>query len=409
MVTLTTSESVELTRWSMQLADRDQERRFREFHAPMERWTLTLVAAILAVIDLTVLAITLAGTHTFTPVDVGAQTFILLLMATAGALIWRARQPYSTRYLVAATLALYAVVATLIATSEGMAFGGALLLLAGVMVVYLTGRYNFMTIITLAVVYSALIIPAWLATSPPPALDEVIFTIIVIVLGHMMGITECARAQSERRILFGQTELLGRLSTTDELTGLTNRRAFRRQLIHAWARWEESGTPMALVMLDLDHFKQFNDRFGHPAGDVALSLVGGVIGAFIPPADGQLGARYGGEEFMCLLPSATFSEAITLAEQLRLTIRQLQLPTPKSNGSTPITLTVSAGVAVPALTMRHPDDLLQEVDDQLYLAKAAGRDCIRPSAATPVTDPIEKPDQAHSQQADGVDQLATSF
>ncbi|MEO7065563.1 MAG: GGDEF domain-containing protein [Rhodanobacter sp.] len=409
MVTMTTSESVELTRWSMQLAHRDQERRFRESNAPMERWTLALVAAILAIIDLTVLAITLAGAHTLTPIDVGAQTFILILMATAAALIWRARQPHTTRYLVAATLALYAVVATLIATSEGMAFGGALLLLAGVMVVYLTGRYNFVTIVALAFVYSALIIPAWLATTPPPALDEVIFTIIVIVLGHMMGITECARAQSERRILFGQTELLGRLSTTDELTGLTNRRAFRRQLLQAWAQWEESATPMALVMLDLDHFKQFNDTFGHPAGDVALRLVGGVIGAFIPPADGQLGARYGGEEFMCLLPSATFTEAINLAEQLRLTIRQLQLPTSKSNGTKPITLTVSAGVAVPTTSMRHLDDLLQEVDDQLYLAKAAGRDCIRPAVAAPVTDPIEIQDQVHSQQVDGMEKLATLF
>lgn len=370
--------STGLSRWSVQLTNAAQERRFNEFSLRTERRTILVTTLMIAGLDVAVVIADLVSLGAFTATDAAIQSAIFVLLTTAGCLMWRSRSAHAMGHLIGTTIALFAVVTIMISTSDGMAFGGALLLLAGVMLLYLAGRFNLLVITCLALLYSACVIPAWLAATPPPSSNEVFFTVIVIVAAHVFGFSEARRTQRERRILFAQQELLGELSRTDELTGLINRRAFRAELDHAWARWKKTGTPMAVVMLDLDHFKQFNDTFGHPAGDIALRLVGDAIDTCLTPADGQIGARYGGEEFMCLLRVETITAAIAVAERIRLAIYELQLRMPRPNGAMTATLTVSAGVAVPDTSMRHVGDLLQAVDDQLYRAKDAGRDCIRP-------------------------------
>ncbi|MEO7125806.1 MAG: GGDEF domain-containing protein [Nakamurella sp.] len=374
--------STGLNRWSLRLTDVAQERRFNEFTLRTERLTILATAIVIAGLDVAAVVTGLASPGTFTTTDAAIHVIILLLLATAGSLMWWSRSGHAMGYLIGTTVALFAVVTIMISTSEGMAFGGALLLLAGVMLLYLAGRFNLIIITFLALLYTACVMPAWLSATPPPPHSEVLFTVIVIVAAHIFGFAEARRTQRERRILFAQQELLSEQSRTDELTGLINRREFRTQLDHAWTRWKKTGAPMAVVMLDLDHFKLFNDTFGHPAGDVALRLVGDAIDTCLIPADGQLGARYGGEEFMCLLPAETLPEATAVAERIRLAIYQLQLRMARPDGAMTATLTVSAGVALPDTSMRHVGDLLQAVDDQLYRAKDAGRDCIRPETHT---------------------------
>jgi len=162
--------------------------------------------------------------------------------------------------------------------------------------------------------------------------------------------------------LVAMNALLSQAAITDGLTGLRNHRAFQESLMNLVQMAERYGQPLSLIMLDIDHFKQFNDRFGHPAGDELLRQVASVLRQSARAYD--VIARYGGEEFAILLPNTDLQEAIRVAERLRQQIAAIQ------NRHMPIT--ASFGVA----SYRHgsaPATLLYEADNALYEAKRRGR------------------------------------
>ena len=182
---------------------------------------------------------------------------------------------------------------------------------------------------------------------------------------------------------------LRRIATTDGLTGVANRRRFDESLEREWRRARRSGDPLALLMIDIDHFKLFNDRYGHPAGDACLrSVAQALVGASLRPAD--LVARYGGEEFVVLLPKTPRAGAEHLAHGVLDAVEALGIAHEAS--LTARLVTVSVGVAcydddsecwVPPsadscfsddLRARcSPIDLVQAADKALYSAKNAGR------------------------------------
>lgn len=165
--------------------------------------------------------------------------------------------------------------------------------------------------------------------------------------------------------LMAMNALLSQAAITDSLTGLRNHRAFQESLLSLVQMAERYGQPLSLIMLDIDHFKQFNDRFGHPAGDELLRQVAAVLRRSARAYD--MVARYGGEEFAILLPNTDLNEAMQVAERLRQQIASIQ------NLHAPIT--ASFGVA----TYRHgsaPATLLYEADSALYEAKRRGRNRI---------------------------------
>jgi diguanylate cyclase (GGDEF)-like protein len=170
------------------------------------------------------------------------------------------------------------------------------------------------------------------------------------------------------------------LSNTDGLTGVANRRSFDHLISLEWSRAQRSGASLALVMLDVDHFKHYNDHYGHLAGDDCLrALARGLVQA--GRRAGELVARYGGEEFAVLLPDTGRDEAIEAAQRMQEAIWSLALP---HAGSAPGMVTFSLGVAsLMASTEKSPDDLIQLADTALYQAKDAGRNCIRPAADQP--------------------------
>lgn len=160
---------------------------------------------------------------------------------------------------------------------------------------------------------------------------------------------------------------LEQLATTDALTGLYNRRKFDAAMDTEWRRAIRLSRPMALLLIDADHFKIFNDSFGHQSGDHALMAIAGCIFASARRT-GDCAARYGGEEFAVLLAGASKADAMLVAETIRQRVEQLP--------ANPAMLTVSVGVAAmsPLVTMEW-SDLVEAADKALYAAKAAGRNC----------------------------------
>ncbi|WP_168709036.1 diguanylate cyclase domain-containing protein [Onishia niordana] len=164
-----------------------------------------------------------------------------------------------------------------------------------------------------------------------------------------------------------QTADLVQLSEHDPLTGLANRRRFDEHLSISLATDSHLQQPTALIMMDIDHFKAFNDRFGHPTGDTCLQTLAGVMSEHFDRAD-QLVARTGGEEFTAILPGTSQQAALACADRLREAIEALAVP------HTDQVVTISAGVA--CSVFEHPLDaaaLIEAADRALYAAKEAGR------------------------------------
>jgi diguanylate cyclase (GGDEF)-like protein len=157
---------------------------------------------------------------------------------------------------------------------------------------------------------------------------------------------------------------------TDHLTGLRNFRYFAEQLNHEVLRSDQYSEPLSLVMLDIDHFKTFNDRNGHEAGNEVLRRVGGIIRDTLRKVD--VGARYGGEEFAVILPSTPKRGARAAAERLRDAIGAREFP---HAADQPLgRLTASLGVATYPADGRNPAEFVKHCDRALYVAKAEGRD-----------------------------------
>lgn len=175
---------------------------------------------------------------------------------------------------------------------------------------------------------------------------------------------------------------LSRQASTDALTGLANRRVFDETLARDMARCGRAGTPLSLILLDVDHFKRYNDTYGHQAGDECLVMVADAIkGGLHRPAD--LAARYGGEEFAVILPETDSEGAAAVAERIRQAITAASIVRIGSIGTR---ITASLGVAEYNLdtALATPADLIRDADAALYAAKTNGRDRV-------VVDKVDNP------------------
>jgi diguanylate cyclase (GGDEF)-like protein len=180
---------------------------------------------------------------------------------------------------------------------------------------------------------------------------------------------DALRAAHERAA--SEQAALEALSATDALTGLANRRRFDQRLADEVQRAHRHATPLALLMIDIDHFKLYNDRHGHPQGDTALQAVAAVL-ALQARRPGELVVRYGGEEFALLLPHADAATAIAVAERCESAMATLALPHGASPTAAHVTLSIGVA-ALDAVQRESAADLVRRADAALYAAKAAGR------------------------------------
>jgi diguanylate cyclase (GGDEF)-like protein len=179
-----------------------------------------------------------------------------------------------------------------------------------------------------------------------------------------------ARARIRNHLkLIAQRKELERLAERDGLTGIANRRHFDHAFDLACRHAARSGEPLSLAMIDVDHFKLYNDRYGHIAGDEVLRKIGQVL-AGIARRPGDIAARYGGEEFVLLLPGTAELEA--RLEQLRQEVLGLGLPHAASPTADIVTISCG-GVVMTARSHQDKTALLQQADALLYQAKQQGR------------------------------------
>jgi diguanylate cyclase (GGDEF)-like protein len=167
---------------------------------------------------------------------------------------------------------------------------------------------------------------------------------------------------------------LQRLAYLDGLTQIPNRRQFDERLDQEWRKMQRDQMPLALILCDVDYFKQYNDAYGHQAGDDCLRHVAKAITTVARrPAD--LAARYGGEEFVVLLPNTPLTGAVAVAKVMQAEIKALQLPHQDSEVAPDVTMSFGVSCLIPS-DCQGPEQLLQQVDQALYQAKTAGRNQI---------------------------------
>lgn len=179
-----------------------------------------------------------------------------------------------------------------------------------------------------------------------------------------------ARVKTHLTLKF-QSDLLRKLVFLDGMSGVYNRRYFDQQLSTEWARSSRNGSPLSVLMIDVDLFKLYNDRYGHQAGDDCLRQIALTLKESLKrPAD--VVARYGGEEFACILPDTAFDDALVLANTLEAHVRGLQIK--HENSSVSPVATISVGLATrSSQSVGDVTALLGVADSQLYQAKQAGR------------------------------------
>ncbi|HQU42810.1 MAG: hypothetical protein B7Z73_02335 [Planctomycetia bacterium 21-64-5] len=205
-----------------------------------------------------------------------------------------------------------------------------------------------------------------LAETAPDDPEAILAAAATMLVANRRLQADLVMAQQEVEQQRQKADALAAESRTDALTGLPNRRSFDEELLRRMDQWRRNKVPVSLLLVDIDRFKQINDRYGHPVGDAALKWVAGLHAKSLRKMD--LAARYGGEEFAVILPGSKLSDATNVAERLRGTIAAQKFK--EADHEFPVT--VSIGVAV-TVGEDDPAALIKRADEALYAAKHNGR------------------------------------
>jgi diguanylate cyclase (GGDEF)-like protein len=182
-----------------------------------------------------------------------------------------------------------------------------------------------------------------------------------------------AQLSQRERELVATNDRLTVMASIDMLSGLANRRGFQSRLDFEWLKAQKYGRELSLLMIDVDHFKLYNDTYGHPEGDACLTRLGETLSGIAADTMGFAG-RYGGEEFCLLLPNTNALKALEIGEMVRAAVQELRIPHATSSHQI-VTASVGVAATLPNETQR-PGDLIEAADAALYAAKHRGRNTV---------------------------------
>lgn len=231
-----------------------------------------------------------------------------------------------------------------------------------------TGMFLLLAFVTAAIMNGA------------PVLSTV-YNLAYLGFLNIIGAMGCYHLSKARRTVFLEERILSYRANHDALTGLPNRRAFDEALSTAWENARAEKKPVTVLMLDIDHFKKYNDRYGHQAGDSAIATVAEILqGNLNRPQD--FAARYGGEEFVVLLYDATPEYGHLLAENIRNTVLERNIEHLDSTTAEHLTVSIGLVSLDPTQHNRSVEGCLQMADEALYAAKQAGRNRVVDASST---------------------------
>jgi diguanylate cyclase (GGDEF)-like protein len=369
---------VAVTRWSARLADPQCERDYRVQRFADDRRRLLLLMVLVAI---AAALIFLGRLYVYwhdgsAPEPLYPPLVSIFIPLCAMAIFNRLNTPQSLEIAVLSVCTVGCTIRLLLLTLQpGMIAMWLPLMVTMLFVIYLYLPIRFSASVAMATMFS-LITPLWWAWLANPLLPgpEIYRGILWLLLANALGFTAANALQRSQRMQYAQSLLLRNLLSTDTLTGIANRRRFDDALAREWRRCRRGGLPVSLLMIDVDHFKAYNDQFGHQRGDACLRRVAQLLGEGIR-RPGDLVARYGGEEFLCMLPETNMAGALAVANKLAAVVRQADIHHPRSPAGA--RLTISIGAATAKDLSGEPDALMAYADKLLYAAKAAGRNQVK--------------------------------
>jgi diguanylate cyclase (GGDEF)-like protein len=383
-------QPVAVTRWTARLADPGHERAFRLQRFPEDRRRLFIVMMLASATG----ALIFLG-RLYAHVMQGDPTEVLypplvsaVLPLISIAIFHRMRTPQALETTVLCVCTVTIMIRLLMLTLQpGQLAMWLPLMVTITFVIYLYLPLRFVVAVALASVFSV-VAPVWwgyLAQTAVPGV-EIYRGILWMLLANGLGLTAANALHRSQRSEFAQKLVLQQLLSTDALTGIANRRRFDETLAREWRRCQRSGLPLSLLMIDVDHFKAYNDCCGHPQGDSCLRQVASLLTDTLR-RPGDLVARYGGEEFVCLLPDVGSAGALAVAEKIAAALRDAAIDHPRSPAGPQLTLSI--GVATTRQPSGAPEGVVAFADELLYAAKAAGRNQIKVGQMAPK--PASKP------------------
>ncbi len=372
------AQPVAVTRWTARLADPAHERAFRLQRFPEDRRRLFIVMCLASATG----ALIFLG-RLYAHVMQGDPTealypplvsFVLPLVSMA--IFHRMSTPEKLEITVLCVCTVGVMIRLLMLSLQPGTLAMWLPLMVTItFIIYLYLPVRFVLAVALASIFS-IIAPVWwglLAQTAVPGV-EIYRGILWMLLANALGLTAANALHRSQRSEFAQKLVLQRLLSTDALTGIANRRRFDETLARQWRRCQRASLPLSLLMIDVDHFKAYNDHCGHPQGDACLREVAALLTEAVRrPSD--LVARYGGEEFVCLLPDVGSAGALAVAEKIAAALKEACIDHPRSPAGPRLTLSV--GVATVRQPSGAPAGIVAFADELLYAAKAAGRNQIK--------------------------------
>ena len=372
---------VAVTRWSAQLADPicEGEYRLDRFDSDRRR-VYVLMALALA----TGVANCFLELSHFLPVNDRKSSAVMLAAAFASILVpligltcmMAARTPAAleTMVIIAVTVGMMTRFSQLTLHPEFADLWTTLMVgIVFVIYLYLPIRLSIAVLLTISLSVVSLI---WWEMARGGNLPPELFVrgVICLLMSNAVAFVAANSLHRSQRTQFSQRLVMQQLLSTDAMTGIANRRRFDAALDREWRRCRRTGAPLSVLMIDVDHFKAYNDHCGHPQGDACLRQVAQVLVEAVG-RPGDLAARYGGEEFVCLLPEISEAGARTVADRLMAALREANIVHPRSPAGP--RLTISIGVATAGTLSGEPERLVEFADQLLYVAKGAGRNQVK--------------------------------